>query len=263
MTVYGAFEPGSFNAWTLNLINDVFCTPGVARGGTVTAPGGMNVTLGVDAGAGDAVIVLPNGAWVRTDQAITYVVPANNGSGTRTDAIVAFVDPTGVASPSVSLTYTTSWAGGFTGNTNNQWVVALISVAVNAASISAGNITQNPNVASFGNPSFVQAYNNQQGFLVSDTSYATYLVPGLNHSTQPTPTPKAVVLVSQNSAGGWLLFNHDIFGNLTIPGQFQATFPNNVTYQTFYSANSTAGNRIFAQTTTPTNATNGDIWINA
>lgn len=263
MTVYGAFAPGSYNAWTLNLITDVFCTPGVARGGAVTAPGGMNVTLGVDAVAGDCVIVLPNGGYIRSDQAITFVVPSNGGSGTRTDAIVAFLDPTGVASPSYSLAYTTSWAGGFTGNNANQWVVALVSVAVGAASISGGNITQNPSVANFGNPSFVQSTNDQNGFLVNDSADKTYLVVGFNHSTQPTPNPRSVVLVAQNSAGAQFQFTHDYFGNLTIPGQFAATFPNGVTYQTFYSVNSTAGNRIFVQTTTPTNATNGDLWINA
>lgn len=218
MATYGGFAPGSYNAWALNLITDVFCTPGVSRGMNVTAPGGMAVSLGVDAVALDGVVVLPNGGWLRIDQAITYTVPANNGSGTRTDAIIAFLDPTGVANPEFSITYNANWAGGFTGNTNNQWVIAQINVAVGAVSIAANNITMNPSIAHFGNPSKLLASTNV-GIQVTDDSTAnTYI-----QSTIGTPGYRALVLQAVDSAGVGHNFVFDQNGTLAVPNRLFTT----------------------------------------
>lgn len=213
MATYGGFAPGSYNAWALNLITDVFCTPGVSRGMNVTAPGGMAVSLGVDPVALDGVVVLPNGAWMRIDQAITYTVPANGGSGTRTDAIVAFLDPTGVANPEFSITYNANWAGGFTGNTNNQWVIAQINVAVGAVSIAANNITMNPNTAHFGNPTQLTAADGI-GIRVIDSSATSQTI---LQSTIGTPSYRALVLQAIDSAGGGHNFLFDQNGNAAIP----------------------------------------------
>lgn len=147
MSVYGAFEPGSFNAWALNLFADVFVTPGVARGMQVTAPGGMQVSVTLDSTANDGVCWLPNGGFLRIDTVQTFPVPNNSSGGTRTDAVVAFVDPTGIANPSFSLTYVTNWSSGFAPANNNQLVLALVSVPNGAVAISTGNITNNSNPA--------------------------------------------------------------------------------------------------------------------
>jgi hypothetical protein len=175
----------------------------------------MNVTLTVDPTAGDAVIVLPNGAFVRTDQAITFTVPSNGGAGTRTDAIVAFVDPTGVASPSFSLTYVQSWVGGFTGNTANQWVVALISVAVGAVAISLSNITQNPTVAQFGTTGALTASDGQKLQIVDFSgSGQLYLQPVVS-----TPNYRMIVMQAMDSTGIGHNFIFDTLGQLTVPGE--------------------------------------------
>lgn len=343
MATYGGFAPGSYNAWALNLITDVFCSPGVARGMQVTAPGGMAVSLGVDATANDGVVVLPNGGFVRIDQAITYTVPSNGGSGTRIDALVAFLDPTGVANPEFSLTYNSNWSGGFTGNTGNQWVIALISVAVGAVSIALSNITMNPNTARYGNPLTVLA-GDGVGFSVQDSSSVVYLTPtsGLGGSPLPLGSYRNTALVAQDTAGGSHTFLFDTAGNLTVPnfvstnrlyttsyvgfgpplvggtlfgvlttngsypsilltpptvnatavgaviqawnltqalnifsigGQFGAAkawvdmnghlWDATVGGNPVTTSGNTVGVRIFTGTTQPTNATNGDIWINA
>lgn len=217
MATYGGFGPGNYNAWALNLLTDVFCTPGVGRGMSVTAPGGMAVTVGVDGTAGDGVVVLPNGGWVRIDQAVTFTVPSNTSGSTRNDAVVAFLDPTGVANPEYSLTYNSNWAGGFTGNTNNQWVIATISVPNNAVSISLSNITMNPSVANFGNPCFIQATNDYNGLLVSDSASNTYLQVGYKGAHQPTPNPRSIVLTAQDSSGTWWNYYLNYTGYLTVP----------------------------------------------
>lgn len=215
MATFGGFAPGSYNAWALNLITDVFCTPGVARGMQVTAPGGMAVSLGVDPVALDGVVVMPNGGWLRIDQAITYTVPANGGSSTRTDAIVAFLDPTGVANPEFSITYNSNWAGGFTGGTVNQQVIALVSVAVGAVSIAAGNITMNPTTSHFGNPSQLVA-NDGIPLQVTDSSATSQM---LLQPVISTPNYRAIVLTAVDSASGTHSFVFDQNSNLTIGGQ--------------------------------------------
>ena len=213
MATYAGFAPGNYNAWALNLLSDVFCTPGVGRGLAVSAPGGMSVTVGVDAVAGDGVVVLPNGGWLRIDQAVTFTVSANSTGSTRNDAIVAFLDPTGVANPVYSLTYTTNWAGGFTGNNNNQWVIATVAVPNGAVSIALANITTNPRVASFGGNKLLDP-GTAQGIQVTDLTAAaqTYI-----QSTVSTPSYRAMVLQARDSAGVGHNFVFDQNGAATIP----------------------------------------------
>lgn len=148
MAIYGGFAPGTYNGWSLNLLADIFVTPGISRGLQVTAPGGMQVNVGVDATNGDGVCWLPNGCFVRIDAATAFAVPGNGSGSTRTDAVVAFCDPTGASNPSFSLSYQTNWSSGFAPGTTNQLVIALVSVANGAVTISPGNITQNTAAAS-------------------------------------------------------------------------------------------------------------------
>lgn len=184
----------------------------------VTAPGGMAVSLGVDATALDGVCILPNGGWVRIDQAITFTVPSNGGGGTRTDAIVAFLDPTGVANPEFSITYNSNWSNGFTGN-GNQTVIALISVSVGAVSIALNNITMNPSASRFGNPAFLSSINDTFGIMVNDTQGSKLLIqPSLNGVPMPTNNVRRLILVAQATNGTQSLFTFDENGKLTIPG---------------------------------------------
>lgn len=215
MATYGGFAPGSYNAWALNLITDIFCSAGVARGMQVTAPGGMAVSLGVDPTALDGVVVLPNGGWVRIDQAITYTVPANNGSGTRTDAIVAFLDPTGVANPEFSITYNSNWSNGFTGN-GNQQVIALISVAVGAVSIALSNITMNPATAHFGNQAALMVSNTAsgEGITATEALGQISLVP---YST-PAGQARDIIISAVNAAGSKSSWTFNSGGGFIVPG---------------------------------------------
>lgn len=246
MATYGGFAPGSYNAWALNLITDLFCSPGVARGMQVTAPGGMAVTLGVDPTALDGVVILPNGGWVRIDQAITYTVPANNGSGTRTDAIIAFLDPTGVANPEFSLTYNANWVGGFTGGNGNQQVIALISVSVGAVSISAGNITKNPNGAIFGNQVALLANNTAsgEGVQVTEAFGQLSLVP---YNT-PAGQARDLVIAAVNAAGTKSNWTFNSGGSLIVPGNIQPVVAGVVGAGIRLSDNSSSGQTFITST---------------
>lgn len=150
MTIYGGFEPGTFQAWALNLAQSVFGTAGIARGMQVqpTSPAGLSVQVSIDATALDGVCYLPNGGWLRIDAVQQLSVPSNSSGVTRNDAVVATMDPTQTGS--ASLAYVTNWAGGFAGGTNNQFVLATVSVPNGAATITSGNITQNTAAANAG-----------------------------------------------------------------------------------------------------------------
>lgn len=218
MAVYGAFEPGSFNAWTLNLFADVFVLPGVARGMQVTAPGGMQVQLTLDGTANDGVCYLPNGGFIRIDTVQTFPVPNNSSGGTRTDAVVAFVDPTGIASPSFSLTYVTNWSSAFSPGNNNQLVLALVSVPNGAATISTGNITNNPNAAKLtgtaGGNSMVAA--DGVGLTVQDNTSSATLSVVLTGLTNGAGRSIAIQTTDISAIGHQATF--DQAGNLVLSG---------------------------------------------
>lgn len=150
MTTYGGFDPGTFQPWALNLTQNVLGSSGIGRGMVVqpTNPAGLSVQVSVDPIAGDGVLFLANGAWLRIDATTTLTVPGNSSGSTRTDAVVAFVDPTGVGG-APSLTYQTSWASGFKPGTN-QFVLALVNVPNAATSVIAANIVNTQLVANVG-----------------------------------------------------------------------------------------------------------------
>lgn len=229
MAQYGGFDPGTYQAWALNLTQSVFGTAGIARGFQVTAPGGMTVNVTLDPTALDAVCYLPNGCWVRLDAQQSFTVPANGTGGTRTDAIVAFVDPTGGTTPPNSLTYQTNWATGFGAN-NNQFVIALISVAANASNIVSGNISMNTAVAKLGNAggaSNSMVATDGVGLAVQDNSTLSQLSVVLTGLT--TGVGRSIVLQTTDKSGisRQFLFNSDgtaLFpGTVTMSGGVQAT----------------------------------------
>lgn len=227
MAVYGGFEPGSFNAWTLNLFADVFVLPGVARGMQVTAPGGMQVQLTLDGTANDGVCYLPNGAFIRIDTVQTFPVPNNSSGGTRTDAVVAFVDPTGIASPSFSLTYVTNWSSAFSPASPNQLVIALVSVPNGAASIATGNITNNPNGAKLtgtaGSNSMVAA--DGVGLTVQDNTSSATLSVVLTGLTNGAGRSIAIQTTDISAIGHQSTFDQK--GNLILSGSL-TTYGRNI-----------------------------------
>src|SRR5579859_5710407 len=192
MAVYGGFEPGTYQAWALNLSQNVFGSPGIARGLQVvpTNPLGLSVNVTVDPTALDGVGFLPNGCWVRIDAALLLNVPSNGTGQTRNDAVVATVDPTG--NLATSLSYVTNWSGGFAGGTNNQLVLALISVPSGASSIVSGNITMSTVAASFGAANFASS----ASWSLSATN--------LGNPNYPKPTGTSVQAQTfDNSASGF------------------------------------------------------------
>jgi hypothetical protein len=155
MTIFGGFDPGTFQPWALNINQNALGTAGIARGMAVTptpVTPDMNVVIGVDPIQGDGICFLPNGAWMRIDSPVTLPVPANTSGNSRTDAVVVQVDPTG--SFVVSMFYQTNWVyGWFNKTTPYQMAIAQISVPNGASAIAAGNILNTPLQASIGQAS--------------------------------------------------------------------------------------------------------------
>lgn len=172
MTQYGGFDPGTFQPWSLNIVQKSLGQPGIGYGMQVTpaTPSSMNVVVTIDATASDAVCFLPNGAWLRIDANVTLSVPANASGNTRTDAVVAYVDPTGTTA--AALYYVTSWATGFTPS-GNSLPVAVVSVPNGASGIVASNIVETPLLANAGGGSALQP-----DAVVGDVSN-TYCQPGI------------------------------------------------------------------------------------
>lgn len=150
MTVYTGFTSGQYQAWALDLNQNVLGQPGIARAMNVTpnSPAGMSVLVTADAVNGDGVCYVPNGSWLRIDATTTLSVPNNTSGATRTDAVVATVDPS-LATAS-GLTYVTNWTTGLRGNNTTQFVLALVFVPNNATSVIASDILQSPLFATSG-----------------------------------------------------------------------------------------------------------------
>lgn len=180
MTVYGGFQPGTYQAWALNLQQSTFGAAGIARGMQVTptAPAGMSVLVTIDGTHGDGVCYIQNGGWVRIDATLTLAVPSNSSGNTRNDAVVATMDPTGATAASIQ--YIQNWSGGFAGASANQLVLALVAVPNNATSIASGNITQQTQAASFGSSN--TSGNLLPGGQVQTTATSTYFITNINTS---------------------------------------------------------------------------------
>lgn len=220
MTVYGGFDPGTFQGWSLNLFADLFTNPGVARGFQVTQTGtpSMAVQANLDATAQDGVVILPNGAWVRIDAVTTFSISGNSSGSTRTDALVAQVDPANGAN--FSLAVQANWSTGFTAANNNQIVIALISVANGASSIVNANITMTSQVASViatgGSNSMVAS--DGVGLSVADNSTSSTLTVQLTGLTSGVGRAITIRTTDSSSIGHQSTF--DMSGNLTVPGSF-------------------------------------------
>lgn len=147
MTVFGGFDPGTWQAWSLNLLSQVFVKAGIARGFQVTqtSPAAMSIQVNLDPTWLDGVLYLANGAFMRVDAQTTFTISPNTSGSTRTDALIAQVDPTNAGNTSLSVQ--ANWANGFSPTSNTQFVVALISVPNLASSIVNANITMNSSVA--------------------------------------------------------------------------------------------------------------------
>jgi hypothetical protein len=221
MATYGGFTNGTYPAWALNLLQNVFGTAGIARGLQVTAPGGMTVGVSLNGPTSDGVCFIANGGFVRIDAALTFSVPNNGSGGTRTDAIVAFVDPTGAASPSTSITYQTNWAGGFGGASANQLVLALITVANGASSISSGNISMNSATAAIGSGGGGGGGNSMTdadgiGLKVQDNTSSSVLSVVLTGLTTGHGRAINIVATDRSAISHQFAFQTD--GGLVIPG---------------------------------------------
>lgn len=219
MTVFGGYDPGTFQAWSLNLLSSIFVSAGVARGFQVTptSPVGMSVQITVDPTYNDAVLYLSNGCWMRVDTAEQFSISPNSSGSTRTDALVATVDP--INATNLSLAIQANWAGGFTPGTN-QFVVALISVANGASSITSGNITMNSAAAtisgtsSSGSNSMVAS--DGVGLTVQDNSSTSTLSVVLTGLTTGIGRDVAIQTTDISAIGHVFLF--DTTANFKVPG---------------------------------------------
>lgn len=241
MSVYGGFDPGTFQAWSLNLFSNIFLSPGIARGFTVTqnSPAGMSVLATLDPTANDGVVYLSNGAWVRIDSTQTFSIGANSSGSTRTDALVAEVDPAN--SSNFSLGIQANWANGFVPGAN-QFVIALISVANGASSITNGNITMNSAQASvkLTNTSGISTLiaSDGVGLTLTDNSASSQML--LVPHNLPLGNFRQLILqpVDASGIGHQFVFGQD--GGFQAPAYFTLN-PNNVngggkTWQIFVNA---------------------------
>lgn len=226
MAVYGGYDPGTFQAWALNLFNGIFVSAGIARGFQVTqnSPTGMSILATLDGTHSDAVVYLANGCWLRIDAVTTFSIGSNSSGSTRTDALVATVDPSG--NPTVSLAVQANWSNGFTAPATNQFVIALISVANGASSILNANITMNAATASIttgaGGANSLQA-SDGVGLTVQDSSASSTLSVILTGLTSGVGRGIAIQTMDSSAIGHTSTF--DMAGNLNVPGAFQASLP--------------------------------------
>lgn len=223
MTVYGGFDPGTFQAWALNLFPSVFVTAGIARGFQVgpTSPAGMSVQVTLDATANDAVLYLSNGCWMRLDAVTQFSITPNSTGSTRTDALVAQVDPNN--SSNLKLSVQANWASGFTPGTN-QFVVALISVASGASTITSGNITMNSSSAKISGTSNSASNSlvasDGVGLTVQDNSTSSVLSLALTGLS--TGVGRSIVIQTTDASSIGHLFTFGTDSSLKVPGQLTA-----------------------------------------
>lgn len=220
MSVYGGYDPGTFQAWALNLFTNIFVKAGIARGMSVTqtATPSMAVLVNLDPTANDGVVYLANGCWLRIDAQQTFSIGANSSGSTRTDALVATVDPSGTPAP--SLTIQANWPNGFTAPSANEFVVALISVANGASSILNANITLNSATASVtasGGSSNSMTASDGVGLSVQDSSASSVLSVVLTGLT--TGEGRAITIQATDSSAIGHQFTFGSDSSFTVPGE--------------------------------------------
>lgn len=202
MTIYGGFDPATFQAWALNLFADIFITPGIARGFQVTQTGlpSMAVLVNLDSVANDAVCYFSSGAWLRVDAITQFSISSNTSGATRTDALVAQVDPLNAGN--LSLSIQANWSQGFNPTNPNQLVIALISVANNAVNILNANITmtsQTAKVTGAGGSTSSMVASDGVGLAVQDNSASSALSVVLTGLT--TGVGRAIIIQPTDSSG--------------------------------------------------------------
>ena len=260
MPVYGGFDPGTWQAWSLNLLSQVFVKPGIARGFQVTqiSTPAMEVKATLDSTWSDGVLYLTNGAFMRIDVEQGFTISNNTSGTTRTDALIAVVDPANAGNTGLSIQ--ANWSTGFTAPNNNTFVIALISVPNNATQILNANITMNSAVATItgtnisGNNSIIAA--DGDGLALQDNSASSTMTLVMTGLT--TGVGRSLILQTTDISAIGHSFT---FGTDDSLASALGTF---IAAISASSSNGAAGNQIWFGTTDPgSKASEGDIWIGA